>query len=540
MKDVKVQDTEQGFLSKVRAVIWPVYGHENLKFIPMAVMMALILFNYTILRGTKDSLIIADAGGGSEVTSFLKVWGVLPFAIMFFFVYSKLSNLLSRPGLFYTVMMFFVVFFAGFTLFLYPNREALHMSAEHLAELKAAYPNFKWMFPMVAKWTDSLFYIMSELWGSVVLSLLFWQFANLTTSVQESKRFYGFFGLLGNVGVIGSGFAIKFFSSLEKNAPAGVDGFGISLDWIVVSVCVSAVLIMFLFFYVNNKVLTKPQFAVAEGQGVKKKSKPKISLGESFKMIFTSKYLGFIALLVIVYGITMNLIEQTWKDQLKQVYPTKAEYAAAMGDIFQWIGIITMSFMLIGSNILRLFGWFTSAMLTPIMMVITGGLFFGLILFPDMLMIFPEAIRPDIQTVGIATAALQFAVILGGWQNILSKSTKYSLFDPTKEMAYIPLDDDMKIKGKAAVDVVGGRLGKSGGAIMQQILLIGTAGTQLSIAPYLAAITAVGMVIWFFAVFGLNKMFVAKTQEPAPTPTGPANKDAANQSFKDVKKSGAA
>ena len=34
---------------------------------------------------------------------------------------------------------------------------------------------------------------------------------------------------------------------------------------------------------------------------------------------------------------------------------------------------------------------------------------------------------------------LMLAVMIGAGQNILSKGSKYSLFDPCKEMSYIPL-----------------------------------------------------------------------------------------------------
>jgi AAA family ATP:ADP antiporter len=86
---------------------------------------------------------------------------------------------------------------------------------------------------------------------------------------------------------------------------------------------------------------------------------------------------------------------------------------------------------------------------------------------------------------------------------------KYCLFDTTKEMAYIPLDQEAKIKGKAAVDLVGARFGKSGASWTQLALIdfIG-AGSILDTIPLLFPCIAFILIFWLFAVRGLNKRFL--------------------------------
>ena len=196
----------------IRGFLWPIHGFELKKFLPMGIMMMCILFNYTILRDTKDTLVVNSPGGGAECLSFLKLYGVTPAAILFMVLFVKLANVLTREKLFYTILVPFLAFFGLFGFLIYPNKDLFHMSLTTIQNYQHQLPNLHWFIPVIGNWSFSLFYILSELWGSVVLSMLFWQFANEITKVEEAKRFYGLFGMLGNVGLMLSGPTIIFFA----------------------------------------------------------------------------------------------------------------------------------------------------------------------------------------------------------------------------------------------------------------------------------------------------------------------------------------
>lgn len=106
----------------------------------------------------------------------------------------------------------------------------------------------------------------------------------------------------------------------------------------------------------------------------------------------------------------------------------------------------------------------------------------------------------------LGTTPLALAVLLGSIQNCFTKAAKYSLFDTTKEMAFIPLAPEHKLKGKAAIDGIGSRLGKSGGSLIHQGLLV-IFCTLSSSTPYVAGILLAVLAMWIMAVRMLGKQF---------------------------------
>lgn len=484
-------------LAELRRIFWPIEWHEHKKFLPMVMMIFCIIFNYSMLRSIKDGFVITSIG--VESISFLKTWFVFPSAVIIISIYLKLCNIMSQQRVFTILTLFFTLFFLTFAFILYPYPESLHPSAEIIEHLALEHPNIKWFIKIWGHWSFALFYIMAELYGMMMI-ILFWQFANQTTGTSEAKRFYPMYGILAIFPLEAAAFFIEYSigSAISLNEKYSL----IQVIWVIALVNLP---LLFLYSWINKNVLNnKDVYNFTEKMDLLENEKLKLSFFDSFKTLFTSKYLALLAVLVISYSISTNLIEMLWKSKLAGAYNTVESYTMFMVSFLDYKNIPTILFiMIIATNIIRRVSWFTATLITPIFIFITGLVFFSLMLFD--------------QTIGFYFASffntelIMLVVIIGAIQNIFLLPIKNSFFVPTKEMAYIPLNNEMKIKGKIAVDFIALALGKSAGSFLIAIFfIIFPTYTFTEATPYFAGIFFVVVILWIFAVYGLSKEYTAK------------------------------
>jgi AAA family ATP:ADP antiporter len=484
-----------------RRYLWPVHRTELKKLIPMLLMFFFISFDYNVLRTLKDSLLITAKGSGAEVIPFVKVWAMFPGAILMTLLYTWLSNRYQRETVFYTIIGIFLSYFFIFTFILYPIKDLIHphQTADHLETLLPI--GFKGLVAMFRYWTFTLFYVMSELWSSTVLFVLFWGFANQVTKIGEAKRFYGLFGVGANFSGIFAGQASVYCCNFSRRG--GFEFLGPDLWYQSLVLMVSLVLIcgfiaLAVFRWMNVNVLSDKRYYDPVSVKSEGSVKGKLSLKQSFSYLLRSNYLLSIAAIVICYNLVINLTEVLWKHQVKELYPDPNDYTMYMNHIVSIIGLVaTLSSLFVSGNAIRKFGWTFTALLTPAVLLVTSIGFFGFFFAKS----FPDLVFPLLEM-----SPLMLVVFFGSAQNILSRGAKYSVFDATKEIAFVPLSPESKLIGKAAIDGVCSRLGKSGGSFAHQSFLLFFSTISAS-APYVAALLFTVLIAWVIAIRMLGKQF---------------------------------
>lgn len=487
---------KQNPFGKIRSLIWPIYPSESRVFIPMFSLYTLIVFNYSILRNAKDALILTAPASGASALPFIKIWGILPMALLFTWLFSLLARKVTREKVFYIMMGIFLGFFFLFAFVLYPLRDYIH--PQQLADtLQSRLPlGLHGLIAIMRNWSFTLFYVMAELWGTFIMIVLFWGFVNDITTIKKGKRFYAILGLGANIATIFSGQASCFLCNsffklpiLYNKAPEEK-----LLMSITITVLIIGIISIALFHHLQK------QFPKSESPQKWAKGKKQGSISSHIALLSKSRYILCIALIVLMYNISLNMVELIWKNEVNNLFPSFIEQTAFHSKFQTLQGIIsTVIALFLCGNIMKTYGWTTTALITPFILLFTGSCFFLVVVFKN-----SEIVGGLTSILGLTPALL--AVLIGGIQNCLTRSCKFTFFDTTKELSFVPLDSELKLQAKAAIDGIGSRLGKSGGSLIHQLLLL-SFGSIAVITPLLGIILIAVIFTWIASIKSLGNKF---------------------------------
>lgn len=462
--------------------------HAGVKKILILAQFFLIIFIYHILKDLKDTLVITASEAGAEVIPFIKTWAMLPFAVAASYAFTQLYQRIGREKTLYCFVGFLLSGYAVFAFFLFPQRESLAL-VELPHFLEGVLPTGTGGFvAMIRYWHYTAFYLTAELWSMMVLSILFWGAVNSTTTVEDAKSFYPVCTLVGNcAGIIAgqsSAFLCNFF-----------EGF---LQWEqILQALILLVLVLGCLVMGVARWLARFEASTEGLQSAKKSAK--VSYKESILSILRSKPLFYIAVIVIGYALTSNLIEVVWKGTIKKVYPLPQDYNAYVNTLTSLIGAFAVVMSLVSRWMYKRLKWSTVALITPAVLFCTSFFFFTFLHFsPEQMSAFFPWVSP-----------FYLLMSLGSLHYLLGTTAKYTIFDMSKEMAFLSIEPEERMRAKSVIDCVGSRLGKSGASSLYQVFLVlfGATSGQVSLLG-LVCVCMIGCVLFASRQLGHRIMSV--------------------------------
>lgn len=330
-----------------------------------------------------------------------------------------MATILDKKPLFYATCLPFFAFFALYDAVIFPNAATIEPSLSYVMSfIGSAGGGTAVVANIISHWTSALFYVVAEVYASVSIGVLFWQFANDVVSVSQAKRFYPLFAQMSGLAPIFAGQYVVRYASRAKD-------FSTSMHRLNLLLVASGAAICSLYHITTNYVASVEKVAVESAthkdpsNAISKKKKHKMSLVESAKFLAGSKYLRLISILVIGYGLSINFTEILWKSLVKKQYPDALDYQRFMGNFSSIVGFSTCIVIFLGVQVIQILGWKAGALATPAAMAVLAIPFFACVLL------------------GLDNhpTNLHMAVMLGAIQSLLSKTGKYAMFG--KSIAFL-------------------------------------------------------------------------------------------------------
>lgn len=446
-------------------------------FFLMFSIVLLLSVNFTILRSVRSTLAVVDLGTGANTIPLFELFGALPGSILMTWGLSWLMNRISIQKVFLVTMALFLGFFLVFALGLYPSLVALRQKGEIGGGLLQI--------------CSMLFYVMGELWKPALAIILFWGLVNQYTPLADAKKLYAPLMLGGSIGAILAGPLVSLCTSetlwrwFSLSSERWTHALGLMMFAISILGVLTALLYHRLWSYFTS---------YAQESTTASSVREHFSLKESLSLCIQNPQLRLLSWIVIADYIAYSLGEVIFLDLLKHKFPAACDYCNYMGTLSSWSGLLTViSALFITPFILRRCQWVVAAIATPLSLLIIGGIFFLLLSGKTM----------SLTLFGWHEERWLAAVVLfGSLLYCLCRAAKYTLFDTSKELAFILMPAFQKMRGKLVVDGICSRLGR-GSAAALSLSLIHLFGGVLA-SSFLTGVIASGIAL--SCVFTTSKL----------------------------------
>ena len=320
---------------------------------------------------------------------------------------------------------------------------------------------FRELFKLNVDWFAALFYVWVSIF-SVLLISQFWMTANIIYSASQAKRLFGFIGSGGILGgITGGGITNSIATSI------GTENL----------LLLSAGILIFIIF-IANKLNSITSNSSVESIADTKSDERGTSAA---KIILNSKHLQFIGIIISLNVIISSFIDYEFNTIIEKSFNSIDERTAFFGSFFASMNIASLLIQLfLTSFVLKRFGIGISMLILPLGLLLGS---FGMFIYPVLLS----------------------AVLL----KTTDGSLKYSLDNSTREIMYLPIPLDLKLKVKPLLDIFLQRFARG---IAGLIIILGTTYFDLDIAE-IAGISIIIILLWILSTFGLNKEYLNSLRE---------------------------
>jgi len=314
---------------------------------------------------------------------------------------------------------------------------------------------------------------------------------------QQARRFYQWFigvGCLGGfTGVILSRVLIRF----AKHSITSLPYDELKLDRMVLekasqltSICALMILglVGLIYKYIRDHI---PPAQIT----VKKEVKKKPSFIESIRLIYTNNYLIALAMMIICCGISMNIVQVTYKGYLRDAAGNDVvKYVDYEADVILGVNILSiLGCFFITPFLVKRLSWKQLASLPPAIIFIFGAIFFTASTFKYL---------DWLECLGGDNVQKTFLTRLAMLDSVFAISTKYIFFDNIKERAWLGVDRTTQKQGKGPIDVVSSRSGKAASSLIHLTLmnLLMVEKDVSILSPYLLVIFCILIGTWLYSV----------------------------------------